>query len=128
MRAKASSKDVVVALGSTLLGGVLLFLAMRARWSPMDMLPGVEGTLTAGVVATVLLLLQPIPFARAMLYSAPILAIEYWAMASTGAPAVGILGVQLLIVGFIGLALATRAPSRAAEASREAREAAEQQA
>lgn len=108
MRAKASPNDLYVGLGATLLGGFLLFLALRARWSPSDMLPGVEGALTAGVLGTILLLLHPIPYARAILYSAPILAIEYWSSAATGGPAVGLVGLQLVIVGFIGLALGSR--------------------
>lgn len=118
MSAKASSKDRFVALGATLLGGLFLFLAMRARWSPGDMLPGVEGTLTAGVLGTILLLLHPVPYARALLYSAPVLAVEYEACAVWGGPAVGVVGLQLLIVGFIGLVLSTRGPT-AAEAPRE---------
>jgi len=113
MRAGASSKDLYVALGATLLGGLLLFLALRARWNPEDMLPGVEGCLTAGVLATILLLLHPLPYARAMLLSAPVLAIEYWACVVSGGPAVGIVGLHLIIVGFIGLAVITRGPNAA---------------
>lgn len=108
MRAKVSSNDLYLGLGATLLGGLLLYLAMRAHWNPGDMLPGVEGCLTAGLVGTVLLLLHPMPYARAVLISAPILSIEYWACAVTGGPAVGIVGLQLLIVGFAGLVLGSR--------------------
>lgn len=108
MRAKAGPKDLYVGMAAMLLGGILLFLAMRARWNPGDMLPGVEGTLTASVMAIVLLLLHPIPYARAMLYSLPVVAIEYWACAATGGPAVGIVGLQLLVSGFLGLVLGSR--------------------
>lgn len=115
MRAKASSKDLYLGLGATLLGGLLLYLAMQARWSPGDMLPGVEGCLTAGLVGTVLLLLHPMPYARAVLISAPVLSIEYWACAVSGGPAVGLVGLQLMIVGFVGLILGTRGAAASAD-------------
>lgn len=112
MRAKASpKKDLYVGLGTTLLGGILLYFALRARWSPSDMLPGIEGMLAAGVLGTILLLLHPIPYARAVLYSAPVVAIEYWACTTTGGPAVGLVGLHLIVVGFLGLVLGSRGPT-----------------
>jgi hypothetical protein len=111
MQAKASPKDLYLGVVTTLLGGVLLYLAMRDRWSPSDMLPGIEGTLTTGVLGTIVLLLHPLPYARALLYSMPVLAIEYWACSTAGGPAKGIVGLQLIIVGFIGLVVGSRSPA-----------------
>lgn len=110
MRPNASLKDLFAALVATLLGGLLLFLTLRARWDPQDMNPGVEGCLTAGVIGTILLLLARIPFSQALVLASPVLAVEYWAVSAAGGPAVGVVAIHLITVGFIGLALNTRNP------------------
>jgi hypothetical protein len=113
MRPQPTTNDLYLALGVTLVGGLLLFLAMRAHFSPQDVNPGIEGTLVAGVLGTILVLLQPLAYRRALFFTAPVVALQYWACAYAGGPAAGIVGLHLLIIGFIGLGLALREPSPA---------------
>lgn len=117
MRSKASPRDLFAALATTLLGGLLLFLTLRARWDPLDMNPGVEGCLTAGVIGTILLLLARIPYQQALLFASPVLALEYWAVHAVGGPAVGVVAIHLIVIGFIGLAISPRNPQAEAEGS-----------
>ncbi len=122
MSAKTSSKDLVVALSASALGAAALALAMHAGWSPGDMLPGIEGCLTAGVVGTVLALLHPMEYWRAVAWSAPIMVVEYASCAFAGGPALGVVGLHLVLAGLLGIVLALRAQPAAAGAT-EAREA-----
>ncbi|MFT3773519.1 MAG: hypothetical protein QM820_49720 [Minicystis sp.] len=109
MRPKATTMDLYLALAATLLGGLFFYLALRARWNPHDVNPGIDGCLTAGVVGTILAILAPMEYWRALLLTAPVMALEYWACAAVGGSALGIVGLHLIIVGFIGLGLGVRA-------------------
>lgn len=116
MRPKATTKDLYAALGATVVGGLFLFLALHAKWNPQEMSPGIEGTLCAGVMGTVLALLAKMDYRLALWLSAPVMLVEYAACAFAGGPAVGVVALHLIIAGFIGLALALREP-RLQEAS-----------
>lgn len=110
MRPRTTSLDLLLALTSTLVGGLCLYFALRGGWKPQDMNPGVEGALGAGVIGTTLAVAQPMEFWRALLFSAPLLVIEVLAVRYAEGPALGIAALHLIIVGFVGLAIGLREP------------------
>jgi len=110
MRPKATTKDLYAALGATALGGLFLFIALRARWNPQEISPNIEAVLCTGVMGTILALLSPMEFRHALSLSAPVVVIELFACVFAGGPAAGVVGLHLLIVGFIGLAIGLREP------------------
>ncbi len=112
MFAKTTSKDLSLAVAVTIAGGLALFIALRQRWNPSDLSPGIEGALTTTVTAFIMTLLHRLEFPRVIAVNAPLLAILYVACALGGSPAVGLgmVGIQCVIMGFVGLALAFREP------------------
>jgi hypothetical protein len=108
MRAKTTPNDLFLSLAVTAVGGVALFLALRARWNPGDMNPGIEGCLTAGAVGFIFALLQPVPYRKALTMTSPVVVVQYLSCVFAGGPAVGVVALQLLIMGFLGLVLVAR--------------------
>jgi hypothetical protein len=110
MFAKTTSKDLGTALGITLAGGALLLLALRAHWVPADMNPGIEGCLTATIVGFLMALLHRMPYGQALALSALPTAAQYVVCAYAAGPGVGlaITGLQLVVMGLLGLALTAR--------------------
>jgi hypothetical protein len=120
---KMTSREMVLALVLTIVGAGLMAVAIAHRWNPQDMNPGIEGCLTAGVLGFLLCLLHPMSYATAASVTAPLVAVEYAATAVAGGPAVGVVGIQLVIMGMIGLSLGgltARAPEREAAVQAEA--------
>lgn len=103
---------MVAAIGAGSLASALL-----QRWNPQDMNPGVEGTLAAGILGTVLALLEGLPYLSVLKLLVPVLAIQFVALQSAGAPVYGVLGIELIAVGFLGFLAALRpaAPEPKAE-------------
>lgn len=122
MFAKTTSRDLGLALIVTLGGGAVLLSALRASWNPQDLSLGVESCLTTTVVGFLLALLHPLPYGRVLALCAPLVAVEYWSCTYAAGSAVGrgIVGTQLVIMGFVGLALTLRErrPAAAPEAVR----------
>lgn len=108
---QTTSKDLGAAVVVTLAGGVALSLALRAHWVPQDLSPGVEGGLTASFSSFLMALLHPLPYRRALALLAPLIAALFLGCASAAGPAVGLgmAGLQLVLMGIVGLALAARA-------------------
>jgi hypothetical protein len=126
MAAKTTLKDLALASVLTLMGGALVLVALRMRWNPQDLNPGIEGCLTVGVVGFILALLHPLEYRHAVLISAPVVAVQYGACLAVGGPAAGVVGIELIIFGFVGLGMALHRsrPAPAAEGdSRSSREA-----
>jgi hypothetical protein len=123
MLTKTTPKDTSWAMAVTLAGGLALLVAHRVHWHPQDMSPGVEGCLTATVLAFVLALLHPLSYGRALVLSVPLVAGEYLACAyAEGAPmGLAVVGMHLVVMGFAGLALARRDPQPATQARRATR-------
>lgn len=120
MFAKATSRDLVLALVVTVAGGAALLSALLASWSPGDMNLDIEAGLATAVVGFLLALIHPVPYRQVLALYAPLIAGEYWTC-RYGADAVvarGVVGTQLVIMGFVGLALALREPRPAAAPSR----------
>jgi hypothetical protein len=112
MLAKTTSKDLGTALGVTLAGGALLLFALRAHWVPADLNPGIEGCLTATIVGFLMALLHRMPYGQALALSALPTAAQYvvCAYAAGAGVGLGITGMQLVVMGLFGVALATREP------------------
>ena len=116
MFATTASKDSSLAIAVTLAGGVALLVAHRAHWHAQDLAPGIEGCLTVSICGSIVLLLHPLPYAYAVALSVPLLVGEYLACAYAESSAVGLgmVGLHLVFVGFLGIALALRAPHASA--------------
>lgn len=105
-------------------GIVAMSYASLHRGASQDMLPGVEGAVTVGVLAPILLLLHGLRFAEMLKAAIPIWIIQFVATAAVSGPAISGLGIDLLALGAIGVvlrAVATQAsapPSKAPAASR----------
>jgi hypothetical protein len=105
-------------------GIVAMSYASLHRGASQDMLPGVEGAVTVGVLAPILLLLHGLRFAEMLKAALPIWAIQFVATAAVSGPAISGLGIDLLALGAIGVVLravamqASATPSRAPAASR----------
>jgi hypothetical protein len=121
MFAKTTSKDLGTALGVTLVGGALLLFALRAHWVPADLNPGIEGCLTATIVGFLMALLHRMPYGQALALSALPTAAQYvvCVYAAGGGVGLAITGIQLVVMGLLGLMLAAREP-RPAQAASEA--------
>lgn len=106
-------------------GIVAMSYASLHRGASQDMLPGVEGAVTVGVLAPILALLHGLRFAEMLKAAIPIWTIQFVATAAVSGPAISGLGIDLLALGAIGVVLravalqASAAPSRAPAASRE---------
>jgi hypothetical protein len=113
---KTTTRDLRWALGVTAAGAAAMLFAFRAHWSPPDLDPGIEGCLTAGMAGFVMAMLHPLPYGRALALCAPVVVAEYFTLRHTAGTAIGagLVGVQLVFMGFVGLALALHEPSPAA--------------
>ena len=113
MAGKTTSKDVRAAVAVTAAGAVAIAYALRSHWNPQDLDPGVEGCLTVVVVGFVMAMLHPLTYRQALKLCAPMVVAEYLTLryASGSATALGMAGIELVIMGFAGVALALREPS-----------------
>jgi hypothetical protein len=112
MFAKTTSKDLSLAVAVTIAGGLAMVLALRQRWNPSDLSPGIEGAITTTVTGFLMTLLHKVDYPRTIAINAPLVAILYAACLLGGSHAVGLgmAGLQCVIMGFVGLALAFREP------------------
>lgn len=113
---KATSKDLTWALAVTAAGALALLFARRAHWSPADLDPGVEGCLTTGLVAFAMALLHPLPYRLVLTLCAPVLVGEHilLRMSAGTATSAGMIGIQLVVMGVVGLLKALSEPGLAA--------------
>lgn len=86
-------------------GIVAMSYASLRHGASQDMLPGVEGAVTVGVLAPILLLLHGLGFARMLQAAIPIWIIQFVAIAAVSGPAIFGLGIDLLAIGAIGVVL-----------------------
>lgn len=118
MGARPIAKDVALAFSLAVFGGALLLGALRAGWVIEQMNPSIEGAITVGVVGFVLALLHPVGYRRAVIVSAPVLAVQAAACFATGGPAAGVVGVELLFFGVVGIVKGIVADRRVPEGAR----------
>lgn len=112
MLARTTSKDLPLSVAVTVLGGAALLVALRMRWNPGDLSPGIEGAITTTVTGFVMVMLHGVDYPRNVAINVPMIVMLYLACALTTTPAVGVgmVGAQLVLMGFVGLALALREP------------------
>jgi hypothetical protein len=103
-----------VCAGLAIGGALAVGIATRAQPNALALLPGMDGCLTAGVVAFGLALLHGLSYQAALGILAPIAVIQAIGAASTGASVPAVLGVEAVVVGLVGCLLRARAPSHAA--------------
>jgi len=86
-------------------GGVAaVIVAMIQRWNPQEMNPGVEGSLTVGIVGSVLALVEGLPYTTVIKLMIPIWAIQYVTCQMVPGPSFAVLGIELIALGFFGFA------------------------
>ncbi len=119
-------KDRISWLAPALLGAGAMALSYAALHAggAQDMNPGVEGAVTVGVLAPILLLLHGLRFTEMLKVAAPIWFVQLVATVAVAGPAVSGMGINLVVTGAIGilinvLASRDRAPVTAAPARRE---------
>ncbi len=95
-------------------GVIALSYALLHRWNAQEMNPGVEGAVTVGVFAPMLLLLHGLGFAEMLKGAIPIWIVQFVACAAVSGPAIAGLGIDLCVIGAVGvLVRVVTAPSRA---------------
>ena len=114
MRARRQDlMDGLLAGAVMVAGGASLAFALLHHWTPGDMNAGVDGSLTVGVLAPALARLQGLPYRTTVVVTAAILALQLAAFQAVHMPVFGVLGLELLALGLIGLGSALAATSRA---------------
>ena len=116
-------RDSWLAPALLIAGVVALGYAVLHRWNAQEMNPGVEGALTVGVLAPMLLLFEGLSFSEMLKAAVPIWIIQFAACAAVAGPAVAGLGIELCVVGAIGVlvrALSAPTPPVATPALRRA--------
>lgn len=111
---KSSSLDLFLAMLLTLAGGILVMTALVNHWNPNEMNPGVEGMLTAVALCPVFGLLHGLSYVDTVKLSVPVLGIELFVSRAANAPVLAVMGISLLVVGFLGFIASLRAPAEAA--------------
>jgi hypothetical protein len=102
-------------------GVVALGYALLRGWNAQQMNPGVEGAITVGVFAPMLLLLHGLRFSEMLKGAIPIWVVQFVACAAVSGPAIAGLGIELCVTGALGLlirALTARSPARVTPAAR----------
>lgn len=87
----------------TVLSGVILYLAPLQDRNAFVMSPGLEGCLAVGSVGLLLALLEGWSYGRVLIVAVPIVGIQVLACRYGGEPWAGMLGLQLLGLGLVGL-------------------------
>lgn len=95
-------------------GVIALSYALLHRWNAQEMNPGVEGAVTVGVFAPMLLLLHGLGFAEMLKGVIPIWIVQFVTCAMVSGPAIAGLGIDLCVTGAVGILVgALVVPSRA---------------
>jgi hypothetical protein len=112
MRETTTSKDLRWALAMTAAGVLAIFFALRRHWVPGDLEPGIEGCLTVTILGFVMALLHGLPYRLSLAISAPTVVALYLGCAYAAGPAIGagMTGVQLAIMGLVGVVLSLGEP------------------
>ena len=87
----------------TVLSGVMLYLAPLQDRNAFVMSPGLEGCLAVGSVGLLLALLEGWSYGRVLTLAVPIFGVQVLACRYGGEPWAGMLGLQLLGLGLVGL-------------------------
>lgn len=96
-------RDSWLAPGLLLLGVAAILYATLHADRAQDMNPGLEGAVTAGVLAPVLLLIHGLRFSEMLKTVAPIWLLQLVATAAVSGPVVAGLGIDLCVTGAVGI-------------------------
>jgi hypothetical protein len=105
----ASRGDLPLALSLLVLGLASAAIASRQSAAAFDFIPSMDGCVTAGCVGFVLALASGAPFRQALSMLAPIVGVQLVGARVHNASLLATLGIDALVVGLIGTALALRA-------------------
>jgi hypothetical protein len=86
-----------------MVGGGALVVAVVSNRNAMQMLPGMDGSLVAGVLAALLPLLHGLRYRAAVALMLPVIAMQIVACRAGGLAFLPILGPELMVVGIIGM-------------------------
>jgi hypothetical protein len=84
-------------------GGAVLTAALVRDRNAMQMLPGMDGCLTAGVLALLLPLVHGLRYRTALALALPVVVLQLAACRTAGAAFLPILGPELLAYGLLGV-------------------------
>lgn len=100
-------------------GVIAVSYALLHRWNAQEMNPGVEGAVTVGIFAPLLLLLHGLSFSEVLKGAIPIWVVQFIACAAVSGPAIAGLGIELCVTGAVGILVrAATSPSREPAAAR----------
>lgn len=104
--AKLRAVDLGLPVVVAAVGTASLLYALSRRWNAQDMLPGIEGCVTTGILGALLALFHGLPFSTVVKLFIPVFAIQYVIYSHVSAQAYGLLGIELIGVGVLGLGAA----------------------
>ena len=114
---QSSAKQAVISAVLAAAGAVALAGALLRDRSALAMGTGVEGSLTACVVGIALALSEGVAFATAASMALPIFLMQWLACRNAGEPALGMLGLEGILIGLLGLIAPVRVVARALSAA-----------
>ena len=110
-------RDSWLAPGLLLAGVAAILYATLHADRAQDMNPGVEGAVTAGVLAPMLLLVHGLRFSEMLKAVAPIWLLQVTATAAVSGPVVSGLGIDLCLTGAVGILIHVLASRKSATAT-----------
>lgn len=102
------SSDLPLGLALLAVGAISVAVASRQDRA-FDLVPSMEGCLTAGVVGFALALLAGVAYRRALVLLSPIVAIQAMGALLHNASVPAVIGIEAVVVGLVGTGLALRA-------------------
>jgi hypothetical protein len=98
--------DIALAGAVTLCGAIGMVYGVVTQRQPFAMLPGMDGALTAGLLGFGFALLHGLRYRDVLRMLIPVLGIQVGGCLVHGESVVAIIGLELTVVGMVGLALA----------------------
>ena len=103
---RSSPFDLPLALALFTAGGLAMMAASHANPAAFHFIPSMDGCVTVGVAAILLVLAAGLPYRYAVLFLPPILALQYLGARVHGASFLAVLGVEAAVVGAVGALIA----------------------
>lgn len=109
------TEDRTLGAAATIVGVGLVTTALRHDPSALQFQAGMDGAVVAVVVGTILARLHGLRFRTALTLMAPIVAVQMLVMRAVGYPVAPGAGLELTIIGMLGVAFGGRGEARAPE-------------
>ena len=107
-RGRIESKQALVGAFFTVAGVAAIVTAPILDKSAFIMSPGLEGSLTAGVVGLGLAVVGGVSYLTTAAIALPIFIAQYLGCRGSGEPALAMLGLEALMLGLAGLGMSPR--------------------